>query len=150
LYLTGNTWRLHYKAQPVNAVWGNSRCLLWEPYGTHRYTVSAECGGFGCRRQELKFWILFIWTSGFKELCSCRRLNACDVINCFLFVSGKWNPTTFPVYAQPASKSVYISLSIHTCVSPCLCRLHALSWGLLCVGGVLCFRSSWGLVLVSC
>jgi hypothetical protein len=28
LYLRGNTLRLHYKAQPVNAVWGNSRCLL--------------------------------------------------------------------------------------------------------------------------
>jgi hypothetical protein len=27
-YLTGNTLRLHYKAQPVNAVWGISRCLL--------------------------------------------------------------------------------------------------------------------------
>jgi hypothetical protein len=27
-YLTGNTSRLHYKAKPVNAVWGNSRCLL--------------------------------------------------------------------------------------------------------------------------
>jgi hypothetical protein len=27
-YLTGNTLHLHYKAQPVNAVWGNSRCLL--------------------------------------------------------------------------------------------------------------------------
>jgi hypothetical protein len=27
-YLTGNTSRLRYKAQPVNAVWGNSRCLL--------------------------------------------------------------------------------------------------------------------------
>jgi hypothetical protein len=26
--LTGNTLRLHYKAQPVNAVWGNSCCLL--------------------------------------------------------------------------------------------------------------------------
>jgi hypothetical protein len=25
--------RLHYKAQPVNAVWGNSRCLLGEAYG---------------------------------------------------------------------------------------------------------------------
>jgi thioredoxin-related protein len=25
---TGNTSRLRYKAQPVNAVWGNSRCLL--------------------------------------------------------------------------------------------------------------------------
>jgi hypothetical protein len=37
-YLTGNTLRLHYKAQPVNAVWENSRCLLWEPCGTHRYS----------------------------------------------------------------------------------------------------------------
>jgi hypothetical protein len=27
-YLTGDTLRLHYRAQPVNAVWGNSRCLL--------------------------------------------------------------------------------------------------------------------------
>jgi hypothetical protein len=27
-YLTGNTLRLHYKAQPVNAAWGNSRCLF--------------------------------------------------------------------------------------------------------------------------
>jgi hypothetical protein len=42
-YLIGNTLRLRYKAQPINAVWGNSRCLLWEPYGTHRYTVWAEC-----------------------------------------------------------------------------------------------------------
>jgi hypothetical protein len=30
---------LRYRAQPVNSVWGNSRCLLWEPYGTHTYTV---------------------------------------------------------------------------------------------------------------
>jgi hypothetical protein len=27
-YLTGNTLRLRYKAQPGNVVWGNSRCLL--------------------------------------------------------------------------------------------------------------------------
>jgi hypothetical protein len=27
-YLTGNILRLRYKAQPVNAVWGNIRCLL--------------------------------------------------------------------------------------------------------------------------
>jgi hypothetical protein len=27
-YLTGNTLRHRYRAQPVNAVWGNSRCLL--------------------------------------------------------------------------------------------------------------------------
>jgi hypothetical protein len=40
-YPTGNTSHLHYSAQPVNAVWGNSRCLLWEPYGTHRYTVGS-------------------------------------------------------------------------------------------------------------
>jgi hypothetical protein len=39
LYLTGDTSLLRYRAQPVNAVWGNSRCLLWEPYGTHTDTV---------------------------------------------------------------------------------------------------------------
>jgi hypothetical protein len=27
-YLTRNILRLRYKAQPVNAVWGKSRCLL--------------------------------------------------------------------------------------------------------------------------
>jgi hypothetical protein len=27
-YLTGNTLRFHYRDQAVNAVWGNSRCLL--------------------------------------------------------------------------------------------------------------------------
>jgi hypothetical protein len=32
LYLTGNTSRLHYKAQPVNAVWGNSPTLKVEEY----------------------------------------------------------------------------------------------------------------------
>jgi hypothetical protein len=41
LYLTGNTLRLRYRAQPVNAVWGNSHCLLWEPYGTNKYIVWA-------------------------------------------------------------------------------------------------------------
>jgi hypothetical protein len=29
---------LQYTAQTGNAVWGNSRCLVWEPRGTHRYT----------------------------------------------------------------------------------------------------------------
>jgi hypothetical protein len=47
-YLTGNTLRLHHKAQPVNAVWGNSHWLVWEPYGTHRYTVWAECRVLVC------------------------------------------------------------------------------------------------------
>jgi hypothetical protein len=49
-YLTGITSRLRYKSKPVNAIWGNSRCLLWEPYGTHRYTVWAE-------RRVLACWI---------------------------------------------------------------------------------------------
>jgi hypothetical protein len=35
--------RLRYKAQPVNAVWRNNHCLLWEPYGTHRYTPWPVC-----------------------------------------------------------------------------------------------------------
>jgi hypothetical protein len=42
-YLTGNTLRLPYRAQSVNTVWGNSRCLLLEPYGTHSYIVWVEC-----------------------------------------------------------------------------------------------------------
>jgi hypothetical protein len=43
LYITVNTLDLRYKPQPVNAVWRNSLCLLWEPYGTQWYTVWAEC-----------------------------------------------------------------------------------------------------------
>jgi hypothetical protein len=45
-YLTGNTLRLRYRAQPVNAVWGNSRCLLWEAYKTHKYILWAECSPY--------------------------------------------------------------------------------------------------------
>jgi hypothetical protein len=41
-YLTGNKLRLHYKAQMVISVRGNSRCLLWEPYGIQKYTMRAE------------------------------------------------------------------------------------------------------------
>jgi hypothetical protein len=36
-YLTRNSLHRRYRHQPINAVRGNSRCLLWEPYGTHRY-----------------------------------------------------------------------------------------------------------------
>jgi hypothetical protein len=32
-----NTLRLLYRDKPVNTVWGNSCCLLWEQYGAHRY-----------------------------------------------------------------------------------------------------------------
>jgi hypothetical protein len=33
--LIGNIERLPYRTQPVNAVWENICCSLWEPYGTH-------------------------------------------------------------------------------------------------------------------
>jgi hypothetical protein len=42
-YLTGNTLRHRYKAKPVNTVWESNRCLLWESFGTYRYTLWAEC-----------------------------------------------------------------------------------------------------------
>jgi hypothetical protein len=41
LYLTGNTLRLRYRAQPVNAVWGNSRCFE----NRTEHTDSAHCVG---------------------------------------------------------------------------------------------------------
>jgi hypothetical protein len=47
-YLTGNTFRLSYKAQPDNAICGNSCCLLWEPYGTHKYTLWEKCRVLVC------------------------------------------------------------------------------------------------------
>jgi hypothetical protein len=53
-YLTGNILLLHYKAQPVNAVWGNSRCLLWEPYGTHRYTLVDRTQCFSMLKQVVR------------------------------------------------------------------------------------------------
>jgi hypothetical protein len=36
------TLRLRYKAQPVNAVQGNNRCLLRELYKTRKYNVRAK------------------------------------------------------------------------------------------------------------
>jgi hypothetical protein len=48
-YLTGNTLHLHCKAHPVNAVLGNKRCLLWEAYGTHKYTVWEKCRVLVCQ-----------------------------------------------------------------------------------------------------
>jgi hypothetical protein len=56
MYLTGNTSRLHYKAQQINAVWGNSHCLLWEPYETHKYTVG--------RMQSILKQVVHIVTTG--------------------------------------------------------------------------------------
>jgi hypothetical protein len=42
-YLTGDTSRLRYRAQPVNAVWGNSRCLLPEPYKNQLLLIPLCC-----------------------------------------------------------------------------------------------------------
>jgi hypothetical protein len=36
---TSQETHLRYRAQPVNAVRGNNRCLVWEPYGTQIQSV---------------------------------------------------------------------------------------------------------------
>jgi len=38
-----NAILLGYKNQSVHAVWGNNRCLCWDPYRTRKHTVWAEC-----------------------------------------------------------------------------------------------------------
>jgi hypothetical protein len=63
-YLTGNTLRLRYRDQSVNAVRGNSRCLLWEPCGTHKcrdIEVSATYATLNWLQISVKFfpeWLL--------------------------------------------------------------------------------------------
>jgi hypothetical protein len=47
-YLTGNTLRLCYRAQPFNAVWGNSRCLLY-----HTEPTDTLCGQFVPHRKHI-------------------------------------------------------------------------------------------------
>jgi hypothetical protein len=56
-YLTGDISRLHYQAQPVNAVWGNSRCLLWEPQFLQHNTCATN--------YEFAHWVIFPWRSSF-------------------------------------------------------------------------------------
>jgi hypothetical protein len=56
-YLTGDTSRLRYRAPPVNAVWGNSRCLLCEDYEEEREVGSSERhSGWGGNRIYNRFW----------------------------------------------------------------------------------------------
>jgi hypothetical protein len=37
--LCGSRARLYYKEQPVHAIWGNCRCLVWESHETPKCTV---------------------------------------------------------------------------------------------------------------
>jgi hypothetical protein len=91
-YLTGHTLRLRYRAQPVNAVWGNSRCLLWElelefvvrptvsrpvslgigpPFGTLDQILS--CSSFVCQLHRSAF-----------NASSLTRERVCHLLlNCF-------------------------------------------------------------------
>jgi hypothetical protein len=67
-YLTGNTLRLRYEAQPVNAVSGNSHCLLWEPYGTYEYTVWVEFRVFNVEACDTYIYIfMYICVNDIRE-----------------------------------------------------------------------------------
>jgi hypothetical protein len=68
-YVTGNTLGPHFKAEPVDAAWGNSRCLprervaalrgqrpehvLREPLDTRGGSVGARLQGMNCRPARL-------------------------------------------------------------------------------------------------
>jgi hypothetical protein len=47
-YPAGNTLLLRDRDQPVSAVYGDNRRLLWEPYETHKHTLWTECRVLMC------------------------------------------------------------------------------------------------------
>jgi len=61
-YRAVNTFHLSYKNQSVYAVSGTSRCLFWDKYKTHKYSVGRA---YSC--WMLNWWCI-TWPIGFKRL----------------------------------------------------------------------------------
>jgi hypothetical protein len=99
-YLTGNTICLRYKVQPVNAVQGNNRCLLWELYGTHKYIVWAACRYFLMLKLVVKIVPLF--------LRGMKFISVSFIANC---ASG----STVQVACYTYDQAVGETLAIHSC-----------------------------------
>jgi hypothetical protein len=64
LYLTGSTLRIRFKSQPVNAVWGSSRCLLCTKHintliGRMQSYFSVKVGGTYSYHYIVKY--VFVW-----------------------------------------------------------------------------------------
>jgi hypothetical protein len=124
-YLTGNALRIRYKAQPVNAVYGNSRCLLWElSYTKHTDTLWW---------QNAQFWMLRVSTSSykFKGLKSCY-ISAIRLQNLMHFLRKSWShlqrspedveqflrKSRSPLQRTPADVEQFLSKSSLTCRVP--------------------------------
>jgi hypothetical protein len=87
-YLTGNTLRLRYRAQPVNAVWGNSRCLLWEPYGTLCGHFSPYLTGNTLRLRYRAQPVNAVWGNSRCLLWSWSSSCGRQSVNQFVWLSG--------------------------------------------------------------
>jgi hypothetical protein len=84
-YLTGNT---RFTDQSVNAVYRNDRCLLWEPHGTHKQTLSRQNWVVLLLNNIVGTETSVIWTANCKSPLGAGKLNFLRTFNIVSVLNG--------------------------------------------------------------